>query len=141
MQVQPTMAQCNDAKLACDTPLAMTLDRRGAVLDGVLVWMLALSVLLLGCSALPPPRSPAESLYRQRCGNCHELASPGAYTTADWRRIMTAMSVNAGLSDVQSNELLAWLTANSSDRAAAPTPAQGLVDTPRARGGLPGIAE
>ena len=70
----------------------------------------------LACTTLPPPKTPAEALYRKRCGNCHELALPSAYSSREWKRIMNQMSTNAGLSDAQSSELLKWLESNSNDR-------------------------
>lgn len=73
----------------------------------------ALGATLASCATLPPPRSPAEALYRKRCGNCHELHAPNEYASSDWKRIMTQMSTNAGLSSAQSSELLDFLTANA----------------------------
>jgi Dihaem cytochrome c len=70
----------------------------------------------LACTTLPPPKTPEEALYRKRCGNCHELALPSAYSSREWKRIMNQMSTNAGLSDAQSSELLKWLESNSNDR-------------------------
>lgn len=66
-------------------------------------------MLVTCCVTLPPAKSPAEALYRKRCGNCHELPAPRDYTMRDWDRILPQMSVNAGLSQAQQAELLGWI--------------------------------
>jgi len=82
------------------------------------LWLaaIAVAVSVVNCASLPPPRTPIEALYRKRCGNCHELAEPGAYSGNDWKRIMVQMSGNAGLSDAQAAELLGWLMKNSGSK-------------------------
>lgn len=74
---------------------------------------IAMGTVLASCASLAPPRTAAEALYRKRCGNCHELYAPHEHSSADWRRVMTQMSTNAGLSDAQTAELLEYLTANA----------------------------
>lgn len=74
----------------------------------------AFTVLALAsCHALPPPKSPAEALYRQRCGNCHELHPASAYSDQDWATNVRRMRSNAGLTQAELNQLVQWLQANN----------------------------
>jgi hypothetical protein len=79
--------------------------RRISLLGLVLSWP--------ACHTSPPPRTPTEALYQQRCGNCHDLPKPTDYSDLDWQRVMAQMAGNAGLSDAQSQDILAWLRANN----------------------------
>ncbi|MGC4069217.1 MAG: hypothetical protein QM784_32125 [Polyangiaceae bacterium] len=65
------------------------------------------------CHASPPPKSPTEALFQQRCGNCHDLPKPTDYSDRDWQRVVAQMAGNAGLSEAQAQELLTWLRANN----------------------------
>ena len=40
-----------------------------------------------------------ESLYKNKCGNCHDLPNVKAYTPENWKPIMLRMQKQAGLSD------------------------------------------
>jgi hypothetical protein len=75
--------------------------------------LLAFVMAWPACHASPSPKTPTEALFQQRCGNCHDLPKPTDYSDRDWPRVIAQMSGNAGLSEAQAQELLAWLRANN----------------------------
>jgi hypothetical protein len=94
---------------------------------GVAALGLALAAsMTLGCETeLPDPASPGATLYRTRCQGCHRLYQPGLMTAAMWRVQVERMQREFArrgmtqLSTAESELLLAYLDAHSSDAAGA----------------------
>ena len=78
---------------------------------------LLLASAAIGCAT--PPReptathrdSPGAALYRQRCGQCHDLYPPYAYRDHEWPGVIAKMQIEAGLSDDEANAILEFLLA------------------------------
>ena len=91
---------------------AGTAGRTGPVLIGIV----ALSVVVasqMSCTSIAPAVgsacSPGEALYRRRCGRCHDLFPPHAYSDAKWRSAVGRNQLAAGLTDAEAEAALAWL--------------------------------
>lgn len=76
-----------------------------------------LLLLQLALSACTPsrttPLSQEEALYRRRCGNCHDLHPPAAYSDRDWEVNVLRMRANAGINQRDANALIAWLQSHN----------------------------
>lgn len=71
---------------------------------------------LVGCAGLGHRRegeSPGETLYFDRCANCHDAFHPAAYSDAQWIGVMSRMQGEAQLSDDDALAVLRWLQANN----------------------------
>ncbi len=76
---------------------------------------LGLSVLL-GCAGVGPAvgsGSDGEVVYRDFCGSCHDPVPPGAYSDAQWRGVINRMQSEAGLTDLEAQEVLTWVQENN----------------------------
>lgn len=54
-------------------------------------------------------------LYERRCGECHTVYAPSAYTKAQWAPIVDEMSKLGGLDERDTQLILAHLVRNASD--------------------------
>ncbi len=71
---------------------------------------------LLSCAGFAPmvgSGSREEATYRDVCGSCHDPVPPSAYTDAQWRGVINRMQAEAGLTDLEAKEVLAWLEQNN----------------------------
>lgn len=71
---------------------------------------------LLGCAGVAPglgSSSSGEALYRDFCSSCHDPVPPGAYSDAQWRGVLSRMQSEAGLTDLEAQEVLTWLEENN----------------------------
>lgn len=48
-------------------------------------------------------------LYISKCGGCHQLFNPGAYTKDEWNKNMVVMQKKSKIDDDQKNEILNWI--------------------------------
>ena len=87
-------------------------------------------MLIAGCAGLPrvtpavvavaQRRDPAmdeatlmadRALYAQRCGSCHSVYMPDAYSSEKWPRKVDEMAARAKLKSGERDRLLRWLLA------------------------------
>lgn len=75
------------------------------------------ATLVAGCAAgcFPEAKPPSElsageRIYRERCGRCHDLVPPGAYTPAQWRGVLGRMQPYAALTEAERAAIEAWIT-------------------------------
>lgn len=68
---------------------------------------------LFGCArdpATPPkPVSRGEAIYRERCGRCHDLVPPAAYSPAQWASVLGRMQPYAELNDEELGAIASWI--------------------------------
>lgn len=69
-----------------------------------------------GATTRGPPRDPGEALYRERCGRCHELTPPRAYSGEQWRGVVARMRPEADLTEDEATLLFEWLQRHSHER-------------------------
>lgn len=53
-----------------------------------------------------------KTLYRKKCGKCHELHNPKEYKLKSWKRNLWEMKQKAGLSKKEYELIFAYLSAN-----------------------------
>lgn len=97
----------------------------------------ALGALLWACAGAPPAPQPTaktvelagrngqvtslaalkhgRTLYVGRCGECHELYRPSAYSPQSWPGLVDQMTVNAELSEDHRRDITAYLVAASAE--------------------------
>jgi hypothetical protein len=77
------------------------------------VLVMVLAALLQSSCVVPQAASraslPGETLYRERCGRCHDLVPSHAYGRREWRGVMARMQSEANLSDAEVKSIMAWL--------------------------------
>lgn len=76
---------------------------------------LALSALV-GCAGVGPAvgsGTGGEAIYRDFCGSCHDPVPPAAYSDAQWRGVLNRMQPEAGLTDLEAQEVLTWVQENN----------------------------
>lgn len=65
--------------------------------------------------------TPKDTLYSQECSSCHFLYLPGLLTARSWEKVVNEsdkhFGENLGLDEKTANGLLAYLKANSADKA------------------------
>jgi mono/diheme cytochrome c family protein len=54
-----------------------------------------------------------EATYKANCGRCHGLKNPGSRTSARWVSVLDKMAPKAKLSDIEKQNVLAYLQANA----------------------------
>ncbi len=51
-----------------------------------------------------------KNLFEARCGNCHDLPNPKAFSAQEWKPIMLSMQGKAKISDGEREEVYKYLT-------------------------------
>ena len=59
------------------------------------------------------PEVQGQSTYNAKCGKCHELKVVGDYNADRWVSIMQVMAPKAGLTDVEKDNVLAYVKVNA----------------------------
>ncbi len=76
--------------------------------------LLTTSLLLLSATIAAEP-DPGETLYRSRCGLCHQLPEPNMLTAKQWRIVLETMQKRMGhiemppLSKSEREQILGYL--------------------------------
>jgi hypothetical protein len=109
-------------------------------------WMLA---FLVACGGLPKPGPPpgplapaavqagqtrfptvtaaslegGRQLFLHHCNTCHRFPALGAYTVADWRRIVPSMASRAKLSTSDGDAILSFILVAQMSASTTPTTA------------------
>ena len=63
--------------------------------------------------ASPETLAAGEATFKARCGRCHHLKDPAKYTATKWASILRRMAVKAKLSDIEKQNVLAYLQTNA----------------------------
>jgi hypothetical protein len=62
-----------------------------------------------GAVSASPAAAAGDDAYRRRCGGCHDVFPPYAYSDAEWPAIVRRKRPDAGLTDAEVQELIEWL--------------------------------
>lgn len=54
-----------------------------------------------------------QAVYQAKCYQCHDLPRASSYSQSEWSDIMIKMSRKAHLSDLETDQVLAYVNANS----------------------------
>ena len=54
-----------------------------------------------------------QTLYTSRCGTCHGLKKVERYTVTEWAHILNSMAPKAKLTDVETQQVTAYVNANA----------------------------
>ncbi len=54
-----------------------------------------------------------QDIFSQRCGRCHDLPAPSAFTTSEWKPILERMAPKAKLTADENSWVMAYVDANA----------------------------